>query len=604
MRWFGAWIVRVFLFWGAWVGLSGLALDFVYVNRLSGAAESQLVRITLFLATAILLAVECFVLDGALSAYERAMRDEGITVPPRLEAWLQSGWVRWPVMIGCYLILRIFGIWSDVFAIPPEPGDTLLRVATVLALSWAGLSWMRLVLGGFSWIHHRWRGRRIQPEHKPARRTLLPWSVAAWAGLCLSLSLLGAPERATVEAFSVIGGRGLEAIVLSAVQPASEPLEVLVELGPDDSIGELSPLLDAYGAVVEHSFTGPHVGDALRRTWTVRMRDEHRTLLLWALLLDRENVTHLTPNVSVAAADVVEGGPCRRGATRLVVDDPWAAAQPELDEMGANRAFGILARRYPRRQAVVALIDTPVAPHDGLPVTTFADEGPPGDHGTATAALIGASTNNGMGTASLNVQGRFVRVLSIPVFDHYASPHVDDIAAAVLTAIDQKASVINLSFTSLGEAPFVVKAAILEAQRNNMIVVAAAGNTPGLDAAFVWPANIDGVLAVGATHGMGGASASSTTRGVNRSVSAPGVDVCVPDTAGGYRRMTGTSMAAAEVSGLIATIRSVCPRLDSSAVLRHVTTTAVALPGSGMGPKVRADEALLSALGDPSCDSL
>jgi hypothetical protein len=63
-------------------------------------------------------------------------------------------------------------------------------------------------------------------------------------------------------------------------------------------------------------------------------------------------------------------------------------------------------------------------------------------------------------------------------------------------------------------------------------------------------------------------------------------------------------MAAADVSGLIATIRSVCPRLDSSAVLRHVTTTAVALPGSGMGPKVRADEALLSALGDPSCDSL
>ena len=69
-------------------------------------------------------------------------------------------------------------------------------------------------------------------------------------------------------------------------------------------------------------------------------------------------------------------------------------------------------------------------------------------------------------------------------------------------------------------------------------------------------------------------------RGRHIAVAAPGVDLLLPAPEAGYQMTTGTSFAAAEVSGIVALMLERKPDLDQDGVRKALTATA-----RDLGPK-------------------
>lgn len=154
-------------------------------------------------------------------------------------------------------------------------------------------------------------------------------------------------------------------------------------------------------------------------------------------------------------------------------------------------------------------------------------------HGTEVAALIGATTNNGVGMASV---GRAVRVLPVRVLGKCGGFDSDIIAgmrwAAGLSVPGvptnpNPARVVNMSLGGLGNCSDLYANAVAELAAANVIVVASAGNSKGH--AVSEPANCPGVIGVGGLRHVG-TKVGFSDLGPQLSISAPGgncVDVRV-----------------------------------------------------------------------------
>lgn len=138
------------------------------------------------------------------------------------------------------------------------------------------------------------------------------------------------------------------------------------------------------------------------------------------------------------------------------------------------------------------------------------------------------------------------------------------VARGIIYAIHAKADIINLSigWPQLQDHE-VLRDAIAQAQRNGIIVVAAAGNDS--TAALLRPCQYDGVICVAATR-PDGSLASFSNFGFGVDVAAPGVSIVslVPNGQRSIRLpgffgidvMSGTSQASPLVTGLIAEMLS------------------------------------------------
>ena len=95
-------------------------------------------------------------------------------------------------------------------------------------------------------------------------------------------------------------------------------------------------------------------------------------------------------------------------------------------------------------------------------------------HGTLVAGIIGAETGNGLGIAGINQN---IKLMPIKVLDAFGSGLASDVAYGIKWAVDHDARIINLSIggSGLGGSE-VLQEAISYAFRNNVLVVAAAGN--------------------------------------------------------------------------------------------------------------------------------
>ncbi len=144
---------------------------------------------------------------------------------------------------------------------------------------------------------------------------------------------------------------------------------------------------------------------------------------------------------------------------------------------------------------------------------------------------------------------------------------------AIEWAVKHDARVINMSFAvQNGED---LAAAVTDAAKSDVVLVAATGNDGGEGIDGDYPAAYPEVLAVGAS-GREGEATSFSHRGPQLDLVAPGVDIPV---VGGrldseYRVVDGTSVATAIVSGAAALIRSKYPRLSAAQVVRILESTA------------------------------
>jgi filamentous hemagglutinin family protein len=225
-----------------------------------------------------------------------------------------------------------------------------------------------------------------------------------------------------------------------------------------------------------------------------------------------------------------------------VIDSEIDAAHPDLE--------GVIAQSYDA-------VGAPEKPHS---------------HGTGMAGAI-ASHQRLLGTAP------GARLLAVHAFSTAANAESTtfNILKGVDWSVRQGARIINMSFA--GPKDPSLARALQAAYDRGIVLIAAAGNA-GPKSPPLYPGADPNVIAVTATD-----AADKLFTGANRgtyiSVSAPGVDILVPAPEGDYQITTGTSVAAAEVSGIVALLLERNPKLTPADIRRILTLSAKRLsPGA------------------------
>jgi hypothetical protein len=201
----------------------------------------------------------------------------------------------------------------------------------------------------------------------------------------------------------------------------------------------------------------------------------------------------------------------------------------------------------------------------------------PQPHGTGMAGAM-ASHRRLLGVAP------GARILAVNAFgtdSDSAYGTTEQILKGIDWAIAKGAKVINMSFA--GPRDPLVQLALKKAYEKGIVLVAAAGNA-GPNSEPLFPAADPDVIAVTATD-VNDALLPQANRGAHISVAAPGVDVLVPAPNAQYQITTGTSVAAAEVSGVIALMLERKPNATPDEIRRALQATA-----RDLGPRGRDDD--------------
>jgi subtilase family protein len=202
---------------------------------------------------------------------------------------------------------------------------------------------------------------------------------------------------------------------------------------------------------------------------------------------------------------------------------------------------------------------------------------PPGQHGTGMAGTIAAH-------ARLTGTAPAARILAIRAFAPSGKTE-ESTSLAVLRSIDwavaNGARVINMSFAGPQDPEQAL--VLAAAAKKGVVLVAAAGNA-GPKSPPLYPAADPNVIAVTATDPDDKLFVQSN-RGRHIAVAAPGVEIVAPALSGTYQFTTGTSVAAAQVSGIVALLLDAKLGLSPQAVRKALLSTA-----RDLGPKGRDDQ--------------
>ncbi|MEM9548783.1 MAG: S8 family serine peptidase [Bacteroidota bacterium] len=258
------------------------------------------------------------------------------------------------------------------------------------------------------------------------------------------------------------------------------------------------------------------------------------------------------------------------------VNDPLSSRQWNMEvlNMGAYYELFKSGKYRPQKTARLFILDSGVnAKHEDLRSNfashvsqdRSANESDVHGHGTHCAGVAAATTNNGMGIASMNPGSEWVTVSSVKVMNNFGFGSQARIIEGIIEAVDAGADVISMSIggksTQLKEEAYYE--AIQYADDHGVIIVAAAGNNAG-DAAEITPANSEKIITVAALdRQLKKAQFSNYITNTNYGVAAPGVSITSPWKGGRYAAFDGTSMAAPHVSGLVAVMRSLDAELTT-----------------------------------------
>ncbi|TAK49707.1 MAG: peptidase S8 [Xanthobacteraceae bacterium] len=235
-------------------------------------------------------------------------------------------------------------------------------------------------------------------------------------------------------------------------------------------------------------------------------------------------------------------------------------------------------------EIVVAVIDSAIdARHpeiDGAVTASFdalgSKEGPH-KHGTGIAGAI-------VSHARLVGSAPAARLLAIRAFAG-AGGGAEGTSFGILKSLDfavaRGARVINMSFAGAEDA--MLARALAAASARGIVLVAAAGNA-GPASPLLYPAAYPQVIAVSATDAADRLFTASN-RGKHIAVAAPGVDLLLPSPDGKYQVTSGTSFAAAYVSGLAALMLERNPALTPAELRERLMATA-----RDLGPKGPDDQ--------------
>jgi subtilisin family serine protease len=236
-------------------------------------------------------------------------------------------------------------------------------------------------------------------------------------------------------------------------------------------------------------------------------------------------------------------------------------------------------------------------------------EGPDAMHGTHVSGIIAAVRGNDLGVDG--VGGPNVRIMSVRTVPN-GDERDKDVANAIRYAVDNGASVINMSFGK-GASPYkkAVDAAMKYAEKKDVVLVHAAGNDGKMltltnnypnDTYLGRKKTIKTYITVGASSSDYGETLAASFSNYNKKmvdVFAPGYKIYATFPDDNYSAISGTSMAAPMVAGIAAMLRSYFPDLKATQVKEIILESAlpvnleVVKPGSD--EKIKFSE--LSATG-------
>jgi len=316
-----------------------------------------------------------------------------------------------------------------------------------------------------------------------------------------------------------------------------------------------------------------------------------------------------------------------RNVVVAVLDTGVRFDHPDLKRFNAGgtllNGYDFVTNGFIDNDGTAGRDDDPSDPGDWLTAEDLASEAakaigctakPEGSswHGTQTAGLLGAITQNARGMAGVGGADRRIRVLPVRVlgkcggFDSDIIPAMRWAAGLSVPGVPDNpnpARVINLSLGGVGACSAAYADAIREITRAGVVVVAAAGNTDGGEVNA--PANCTGVIGVAGLRHLG-TKVGYSDLGPEIAISAPAGNcvnvggVCLYPllsttnsgtttpvsadesyTDDGDNATAGTSFSSPLVAGTAALMLVVQPSLSTDEVRQVLQKSARTFPTSG-----------------------
>ena len=253
--------------------------------------------------------------------------------------------------------------------------------------------------------------------------------------------------------------------------------------------------------------------------------------------LRNDNSIHVFEDASIKVSKPKEGKQIKEQQI------PWGVSRVEADKAWVNTTG---------KGVKVAVVDSGISKHKDLrdnikgefnaidPKKSAIDDF---GHGTHVAGIIAAKDNK-IGVVGVAPD---VDLYAVKVLDAMGAGYLSDLAEGIEWCINNEIQLINLSVELQKDYP-LLSYTINRALSADIIVVAAAGNTFGKSVTY--PAAYEGVISVSAIDTNNNIANFSAVGKID--FCAPGVDVYSTHLGNNYTIMSGTSMAAPHVSGVIA----------------------------------------------------
>ena len=188
-------------------------------------------------------------------------------------------------------------------------------------------------------------------------------------------------------------------------------------------------------------------------------------------------------------------------------------------------------------------------------------------HGTAVTGIIAATANNRIGIAGF---APGCRVMVLRAGTSQGLLEEDDVASAIVYAVQNGARVINMSFGDVVVSP-VLRDVIRFAHARGGVLVASAGNS-ATDKPH-YPSGFAETISVGATN-KSDQLAGFSNYGATIDVVAPGLEIWTTALDGKYSLFAGTSAAAPFVSALAGLLLSRSPSWSNEMVRAAMINSA------------------------------
>jgi subtilisin family serine protease len=193
-------------------------------------------------------------------------------------------------------------------------------------------------------------------------------------------------------------------------------------------------------------------------------------------------------------------------------------------------------------------------------------------HGTHVAGIIAAASDNGIGVTGIDWNAR---IMALKFINSNGDGAISDAVQAIYYAVNNGARVINASWGGPGPSKALNDAMRFAASRNVVFVTAAGNESLNNDVYRSYPASyrLSNTLVVAAVDQSGRLAGFSNFGAKTVDVAAPGVNIRSTLPGGTYGNISGTSMAAPFVTGVVSLLISQNPNMSAAQLVQRVVGT-------------------------------